>query len=73
MSIRLHVYAPIKDEYFYINQKVKDTRDNKEGIIYKCSIEGFSTEPMICVRYPNLRKAYVSSQIQYLEKLNPGH
>ena len=66
-NIKLYIYAPIKDECFYINQKVKDTRDNKEGIIYKLSESGFSTEPTITVRFPSLRKNYVSSQIQYLE------
>ena len=68
-NIKLHVYCEVKDEYFYIHQKVKDIRDNKEGTICKLSESGFTTEPVINVKFTNLRKAYVSSQIQYLEKI----
>lgn len=70
MSIRLYLYSPIKDDYFYINQKVRDTRDSKEGIIYKLQIEGISIEPIIRVKFAGMRKAYVSIQHQYLEVIS---
>lgn len=66
MPIVLHIYSQIKDDYFYINQKVKDTRDNREGIIYKLQTNGFSTEQIVNVSFAGMRKAYISDQHQYL-------
>ena len=68
MSFKLYTYSETKGQYFYINQKVRDIQTGKEGIIYKISTN-ISNEPMIEVRYINLRKGYPLNQQVHLEKI----
>ena len=71
MSIRLYIFSDAKQEYFYLNQQVRDTLINKEGIIIKLTNEGFSKEVVITVKYAHMRKCYFPNQQSILEQINP--
>ena len=69
-NIRLYIFSDSKQEYFYLNQKVKDTSTEQEGIIIKLASEGFSTEIVITVKYSHMRRCYFPNQQSILEKIN---
>ena len=70
MSNRLYIFSDKKQEYFYINQAVRDTTTGQEGKIIKLSCEGFSTEVCITVKYAHMRRGYFPNQQIGLEKIN---
>lgn len=70
MSNRLYIFSEQKQEYFYINQLVRDTTTGQEGIIIKLSNEGFSKSVCITVKYAHMRRSYFPNQQIGLEKIN---
>jgi len=70
MSNILYIFSIIKQEYFYINQLVKDTSTGQEGIIIKLSNEGFSKEVCITVKYAHMKRCYFPNQQNVLQKIN---
>lgn len=70
MTTRLFIFSDTKQEYFYINQLVRDTSTGQEGIIKKMSAEGFSNTVAITVKFAQLRKCYFPNQQNVLEKIN---
>ena len=69
--IYIYLYSPSKNQYFYINEKVKDTRTNEEGIIAKIQkpLNSINTEPLIEVKYTNKRVGYTVENQIYLESI----
>ena len=70
MSNRLYIFSDSKKEYFYINQRVRDTTTGQEGMIIKLSNEGLSKEVCITVQYAHMRRSYFPNQQNMLEKIN---
>ena len=70
MPTRLYIFSTIKQEYFYLNQKVRDISTGQEGKIIKLTCEGLSTEVCISVKYTDMKKGYFPDQQSMLEKIN---
>ena len=71
MSIKLYIFSKNKNQYFYMCQKVKDTRTNEEGVIIKIyfPLNSENTEPIIEVKYENKRVGYTENKHNYLESI----
>jgi len=67
-KIRLYAFSTSKNQYFYINQKVKDLQTGQEGIIYEIS-DNLSNEIIIKVSYLHVRKGYPLNKQIYLETI----
>ena len=71
--VKFYIYSEIKEEFFYLNQPVKDTETNDVGYIYNLDRDSglAKEENIIKVQYEKYKKIYFSKEQINLEKVNP--
>lgn len=66
--LKFYIFSESKNQYFYLKQKVKDTRTTEVGVINRIFNE-ISSEYIIEVQYKNKRIGYMPKDQQYLENV----